>query len=386
MRKNNNQNLINVMILLSVIIIFSFTIEGLLGVGDITIIFLLLLFLIVLLYMLKYGKLYKIESADIILYIFIVYMLCHGLLFNNLQRSIIVIASSFVPYYLARYIVFSEEAYILFRKVINIIGWITIIKLIMEYTVSENTYRVAIENTNVIANGELLGMFALVNLFNLHGINKNIFNIFNYVIAIIICLLVLSTRGTVFAIFLATFIILFLISRRKMMIILSTIAIPIFYLFIFSPESPLIKQFPQLYRFTPKGILSDQSVVGGGTGLGRIELYEESIRAFKEHLLFGVGIGEIYSHNIFLEIASALGGIGLLLFIFFIIIIFYKSIKILKINTVIVSLFLYTFIYRQSSFALNAHKSMLILCGIIVATYLGLRSKEFNEKKQDSSI
>lgn len=364
------------MSLIAFLIIFGFTIETFFSIPDITVPLLVILTIIAITHSLKTNRFYCIDICDIYIYIFILYLLFHSLIKSDFNAVIMIAIGSFFPYFLGRYIKIDDEIYKFIRKTVNIIGWIIIFTLLIEYFKSTDVKRVTIEGSNVIANGELLGIFALVNLFSLNKINKDFLSIFNYIAGILSCLILIGSRGTVLSIMVTTFIMYIIIYKVNFKIIIYILTAIIGYLILFSPDSILIEQFPVLNRFTIEGILNDASIVGSRSNLGRAQLYELSILAFQQNPLLGSGALEIYSHNIFLEILSTLGIIAFIIFVLWSIKMIFKCMKVGKMNAVIVALFIYTFIYRQSSFSLKAHKSLFIFAGMIVATYNFKKSTE----------
>lgn len=98
---------------------------------------------------------------------------------------------------------------------------------------------------------------------------------------------------------------------------------------------------------------------GGILGDGRTGLYLESLGVFSESPIFGHGIGSIfyylksYSHNLFLDILSETGIVGLLLFLF-VLIVFFKKIFML---------------YRQGS--LFRFLTIMFICGFTLNMFSG---------------
>lgn len=69
--------------------------------------------------------------------------------------------------------------------------------------------------------------------------------------------------------------------------------------------------------------------------IGRILMYQNAISQFMTHPLFGIGTqaNDIYPHNIFLEVASELGILGLSIFLLLLWQVFRKTRKLLEIST-----------------------------------------------------
>lgn len=367
----------NMIVILIVLLTFSFNIESLLSIGDLTIPILILLFITNYIYYIKKKKIFKFDISDILILIIIAYIFFNSLLFNTAIDSIKAILMSFIPYFLCRNIIIDEKKYMLMKRVINIISWVIIFELIAKYVGSnEVSYRMSLEGSNSVATGEIIGIFAIINLFDIRGKNNNFFSIFNYIVGILINVVVIGARGATIMILLSSFIIVIFNEKKKVRYIMIFLVGIILYFVFFTEGSILLEKIPQLSRFSIQGIIKDTSIIGSASTIGRSQYFKESIYVIKKNI-FGKGVGAIYSHNIFLEFGSALGIVGLIVFSIWCCNIIYKAIDVIKVNTVIVAIFIFLFLYRQTSFAIFAHKSLFIFAALIVNQY---RNKKFNMK------
>ena len=136
----------NMIVILIVLLTFSFNIESLLSIGDLTIPILILLFITNYIYYIKKKKIFKFDISDILILIIIAYIFFNSLLFNTAIDSIKAILMSFIPYFLCRNIIIDEKKYMLMKRVINIISWVIIFELIAKYVGSnEVSYRMSLE-------------------------------------------------------------------------------------------------------------------------------------------------------------------------------------------------------------------------------------------------
>lgn len=116
-------------------------------------------------------------------------------------------------------------------------------------------------------------------------------------------------------------------------------------------------------------------------GQGRIELYRGSISSICKNPLFGEGTGSnpFYAHNIFLEIGSENGAIGLIL-LFAVIFLFLnikRRIKNEEVYELVVGFFMISFFVSLFSFSYYFQRYLFFSLGLILVTYhLSNRLKE----------
>ena len=361
----NNRFIEKIILLLLIILIFSNGIEPLIGGINMSVPLTSLVGVIIIIYTSIKKNIPKINISDLIIFLFIIYIISQGLIISNVNSVFRIIFASISFYYFGRFVKLDEENYLFVKNVINILSWMIIAQLILKYD-RFTSYRISIDGTSPIAVGEMMGIFSIINLFNLNGINKNFISTFNYIVGALINLFILSSRSSFFFILIATLVILLYFSKRKFRS-LSLVAISlIIYIVLFNSNSILIKEFPALNRFTVSGIANDPSVIGSSNNLGRKDLWMMSLDVIKKKTFFGGGAGIVYSHNIFLEAFSSFGFIGITLIVVFIIGIILTIIRTKRKNIVLIALLLYVFLYRQFSFAFDAHKSLFLFSGMMI--------------------
>ncbi|NGU13358.1 hypothetical protein G6Z35_11275 [Clostridium perfringens] len=366
---NKNQFINNLSCVLGILLMFSFNIKALFESGNITMLLLVLLLLLNVIYYLMEKRIYNITISDCIVYIFICYMFIHSIIFNTEINTIRAISMSFIPYFLFRYVDFNKDTYEIVKKIINILAYSIMISITIKYLkLNQFTYRMSLQGSNSVAIGELIGFFCIINILNLKEFQSSYISRINYIIGIVFCMVILGARGAVIAVIFTTFLICLFNSKNKLKIIISLSLLSIFYYILFNNNSILIEKIPSMARFSIEGIINDPSVVGNRTTIGRMQLFTDSFNIIKSNFV-GIGLGRIYSHNIFLEIWSSLGVIGMSVFIILILNILYKCKCIFYSNKVLVAIFIFLLIYRQSSFAIYAHKSLFMIMAIIVTKY-----------------
>ncbi|WP_418223288.1 O-antigen ligase family protein [Clostridium isatidis] len=376
----NKESYKNLIMILSLIFIYGYGIKALINKSQFTIIVFSVLVILSIYYCFKYKVIPKIVVTDYLILIFIIYIIFINLFKPNYEYSVEIIVSSLAPYFIGRLILLNSNNYIILKRTINIISWVIIIKLFITYFQNIDAYRISIGNSTPIAIGELIGIFTIVNLFSVKDIKIDKVSIFNTIIGILVCFIILNSRGTVFSIIISSFIVFFVKSSRKIKIIAYMTIILSLYSILFSSNSRIIEEIPKLKRFNISIIANDSSIIGNSEYMGRKALYSESIEIFKDEPLGG-GMGRIYSHNIFLEVISSTGIIGIITFIMIVLNISYDIYilyckQIGNRNYMLLVLLLYTFIYRQSSFAMNAHKSLFIFLGMFVTYYYSMNNSK----------
>lgn len=378
-------HIIKLLVLSFVLFLFSYALEAIFLNGkDLTVLMFIITLVLIMFNIICNKGIPKFNIVDMFLFLLISYTLLHSMFISKPTYGFKFIIASLVPYFIGRYIYLDIKQYKYFKRITNIVSWIVITSLIIAFIHSSNNYRVVIGNTHPVALGELMGIFVITNLFNIKGLNTTKFSLSNVIIGLLVMLLILGSRGAFFSTVIAIFVVYFLRSNSKLKVLISIIFLTILYFVFFSEESMLIEIFPSLYRFSPSVILNDPSVVGHYHYIGRKDLYILSLEVIKNSPFFGQGLGIVYSHNLFLEITSALGIVGVFLLVMWLVgivsLIFMVGFN--NVNNVLLALFLQSFIYKQTSFAFDAYKTLFIFGGMLV-TYLSMKSTKY-KKEGDS--
>lgn len=364
-----------VLLVLIVILIYSYAIEAIFFNNiDITIPTFFILCSVILFLVLKNNSIKTLLLEDYLILVFVIYILLHSIFISELMETIKVIFGSLVAFFIGRYADIKRKSHYEFiKKVINICGYVLLTAIIINFLNGSNQYRVTVGDTHPVAIGELLGIFSLINLFDEKGINKNKWGITNAIIGLFMMIAIVGSRGALFSTILSILLILFVLLPFKKRIYLLLLTVFLIYTYItITTTSYLLTKFPTISRFSLYNIINDPSVTGSHEYIGRFDVYSESIRLFKENPIFGAGINKVYSHNVFLELLATTGIMGFSIMLLFFTTIF-LNIKLLikeKFGFWLISLFLFVFIYRQTSFTLSTSKSVFLFAGMITSLYL----------------
>lgn len=361
-----------VLLVLIVILIYSYALEAIFFNSiDITILTFFILCSMILFLVLKNDSLKTLRLEDYLILVFVIYILLHSIFISEPMETIKVIFGSLVAFFIGRYAnIHRERHYEFIKRIINICGYVLLVAIIINFLNGSNQYRVTIGDTHPVAIGELLGIFSLVNFFDEKGINKNKWGIVNTIIGLFVMIAIVGSRGAFFSTILSILLILFVLLPLKKKTYLLLLTVFLIYTYITITTNPyLLTKFPTISRFSLYNIINDPSVTGSHEYIGRFDVYSESIRLFKENPIFGAGINKVYSHNVFLELLATTGIIGFSIITIFFITIFLdiKSLIKRKFGFWLISLFVFVFIYRQTSFTLSTSKSVFLFAGMITS-------------------
>ncbi|MEW5758295.1 MAG: O-antigen ligase family protein [Candidatus Omnitrophota bacterium] len=178
---------------------------------------------------------------------------------------------------------------------------------------------------NGLANFLLFPLFLLLfNFNNCKTLKHKVINLINFTFFLIILFLTYS-RGAWLGFFISFLVIIFVIKDTKLKNYLFAVLLSIL-IFIFILSSLFFKNF---------------ITKGSFYNVTRIELWFQSLSLFKEHPIFGIGIGTfmdyssqfvaygaLYLHNCYLQILIEQGIVGLIAFIIFVFIVIKDSIRV----------------------------------------------------------
>lgn len=363
----------NIKTLLIIIVMYSYALERILLKNiDLTMPTFIVLILYIISECMVTKKIPMIRDIDGIIYIFILITFFSGIINNNALKAINVCIKSFFPYFIARFITIKDRNF--FIKTINLMGYITIIALIINYSRSDTFYRVSIENGHPVAIGELVSFFLVTNYITMREGKHKRFNIINIVLGLIIEIVVLGARGALIA-FIGSVIIceIFYFKNIKKTFFIITLCSLLYLSFNLYADN-IIEDYPSLNRYRIETIIKDPSIVGGYGYYGRFGLLKQGETLFYQKIIFGSGVGASYAHNIFVDFMASYGIVGILMLLSLIFLSF-KYIRNKNVDKLLIAMLFVAFIGRQGSFAMDAHKNLFILLGMIVSEY-----KEFNPK------
>ncbi|GAB6614595.1 hypothetical protein bcgnr5406_27960 [Bacillus cereus] len=370
---NIRLNMNKILIVNAVLFIYSYVLEAIFFTDfDLTIPFFLICIILICANIIYSSKIIRLNSTDWLIIILVIYIYIHSIFISSPIIASKIVIGAIAAYFLGRYIIVNAEFYKTFHLSVNVASWMMIIALIVQYINSDTRYRVVIGDTHPVALGELIGIFVITNFFNASKAQKPIFSYVNAIIGLFVMFVILGSRGAVISTVCSILLIYVLKAniKKKFLILVTSIVAGCSYLFLFTTDSVLVKEFPSLYRFTLEGMLNDPSLTGSYQYIGRRDVYTQSIEFFKENPILGKGLGSVYSHNIMLEFASTLGIVGLVIFLVILLLLTIKATKVLRSGEyLLVALFLQSLIYRQSSFSLEHGKSLFFFGGLLVAFY-----------------
>lgn len=280
-----------------------------------------------------------------------------------------VVFGSILPYFLARlYILPDATVGRIVGSTALSVGTLYSILLLTKAMRTPWFGRVSLGGANPIAAAEAVG-FGTVAGF-VQGITGAAKIKWPAALAGLLCLtaqvMALGSRGSVAAVFVTLAIVVVLIPRLRRASLRLAIAAGLITMAIVVNGVG-----GAATRFRLENIIRDPSVVGSQHEIGRLERWSMSLETIAESPILGAGLGVIYSHNLFLEIGSAMGLIGLGAILLVLASVRWRRVVRASQRSeavlLILSLFLFTFIYRQTSFALDGHKSMFAFLGLLVA-------------------
>ena len=365
----------NIKILLIITLMYSYVLERVILKGiDLTIPIFIVLILYIIFECIITKKIPKFRDIDGIMYIFILITLFSGLVNNNASDAIITCIKSFIPYFIARFIIIKDRNF--FIKIINLMGYITIIDLIINYFKSETLYRVSIEQGHPVAVGELVSFFLIVNYITMKDGKHKKLSTINIVIGLITEVVILGARGALIA-FIGSVIIceIFYFKNIKKTFFTILLCLILYLSFNLYADS-LIEEYPSLNRYRIETMMKDPAIVGGHGYHGRYDLLKESKDLFYQKIIFGNGVGASYAHNIFMDFLATYGIVGIFM-ILSLVFLSFKYVKNKNVDKLLIAMLFVAFIGRQGSFAMDAHKNLFILLGMIVSQY-----KEFNDENK----
>ncbi|WP_372590334.1 O-antigen ligase family protein [Fervidobacterium pennivorans subsp. carthaginiensis] len=374
--------------------IFSYSIEGFYLTIDITVFsFALLVALLTLFYLSRLDRqTIIITSVDVSFLALITYLMAHHIFVSDPVDLPKVVLRSLTAYVIGRMI--SEKMLTGGIIVTMPIYVLAILNGLTSMFVRLNTfYQNPNADLNRIGAGEAVGILVVYLFCTLTSPKNRYLKVVAVLLAFVLMFLfatVLSGRGAVLFSSIS-YPLALLLTRRKnsvksivkpMLVILALVI-----LFIFVIPGILSKYFPSIGRYSFQAMLSDPSVTGNSQFVGRFDLYRESLEIISRHFFFGAGSLAVYSHNLFLETFASYGFLGLLLLVLFLVELLRQLLKLKRSFPVlfVVSAFIFTFLYRMTSFGWTNHKTMFLFAGLVVSmASSSTRSKHGTELKVSS--
>lgn len=361
-------------ILLVVSYIYSYAYESMFNLNiNLTIVILGILSLLIF-YPFLIGKkeIRKPNLFDILILIFILYIFIHFYLGSSLNAIINLLFGSIIAFFIGKNTdLIGYKAF--FVKVINLYSYVLFFFIINNYLNATYQYRITVGDAHPVAIGELIGIFLIVNIWGREGKTSLLLRLISIIIGIVLMVFIVGSRGAFFAVLISILLIYFIKSNLKNKIRIILLSIGVYFIYSSITTNTIItEKYPTISRFSFDNILNDPSITGSNEYLGRVDFYRESLSLFKNNPLTGIGVSEIYSHNLFLELLATTGLIGFsIMAIFFIYLIKLGTRGILKISKdgdlfiTIFSIMVFLLIYRQTSFTLATSKSLFLMAGLL---------------------
>ena len=241
-----------------------------------------------------------------------------------------------------------------------------------------------------------MGVFSLALLMLFEITRSQVMKIFLLVFLFCLVFLIFNTasRGPTFSLFLTLlFYFVFFLKRPLIQkaVIIALVSVIICTAYMFMPQESLARY--DFFSFSASEQGTDYTT-------GRTPLFSSALLAFKSHPLFGLGTGgfsfhyfsvdtRFYPHNLFLEMGSELGILGIGLIIFFICLNFRIIFHIFKNNRRITRdnfplvwgalIFLFEFCGSMVSGDLMSNKLLFLGSGFMWTAYMTDKMKERSE-------
>lgn len=353
---------------------------------------------------------FKLATSDFWLWGFVSLLLAGCYVSPTLQGGFVkvgrFIAIVFLPYMLVRIFLTDRERIQRFLTTLFVLAtFMGIILTILSFSRGYTGGRIEFFKVNEIPMTTLLVVGLIIAVIG--AIEGNLFINWKFrglVSAAIVLLLLYSifltgTRGPLISAVIGLLFYLTLVSKRRLKLAIAALFI-VAFIGILLAQNFNLTQLYFLKGIPNIALYSIEQVTRGMSTRQRLNAYSLALTLFKQRPLLGIGTGGFpggYPHNIFLEIASESGLIGLVVFICFLSAIarrgfryfvsyFPKLDKQAKaIGLIVLSLSLTLFIEKQFSYGLDMHKDLFAFLGLVMNLPLvacfGLRTSAALGKK-----
>jgi len=270
--------------------------------------------------------------------------------------------------------------------ILSLAAGVAVILMVMSFSPTYTSGIVQFFEANPIPTGTLLAVGLVIAVIGLSSnlLKKSMHNKAVCIAIIPLCLFSMFLSGTlgpfISAIVGLAFYLLILYIRQPRVLI-SIVGIALLFLMTFNIWYPLISsKVPNIRRYSPEAIIK------GTSTKQRLELYQAAIRLFAQRPLLGGGTDgfvqrtkwDKYPHNIFLEIISENGIIGLLVFLCFLGSVVWAGFRYLSMQCIkltpheraiglaVLAVSLILLVEKQFSYSLTMHKDLFTFLAIIV--------------------
>lgn len=375
--------------------LFSYVIEGgdmIPGPIDLTPIFLLISLAGFFLPAVKRNSIqYFSKPSDIWLLIFLIVLVGGSFLSpdsqSGVEKAILFAIAVVLPYTMVRvFFKTYKQIKIFLITILSLAAGVAVILIAMSFLPTYTTGRLLFFEANPIPTGTLLAVGLIIAVI---GLSSDLLSKNRQVKAICIAITPLclfsmflsGVQGPLISAILGLAFYLLIQYIRKPRVWISIVGIVLLLLVTFNIWYPSIaSKVPNIRDYSPEAIIK------GSSTKERLERYQAAIRLFVQRPLLGGGTNSYeqrtkldeYPHNIFLEIISENGLIGLLVFLAFLGSVVWAGFRYLKtqhikfspqeraigLTVLVISLTLLT--EKQFSYSLTMHKELFSFLGIIV--------------------
>jgi len=334
---------------------------------------------------------YSPKSSDIWLMIFLIVLVGGSYLSpdsqSGVEKAILFVMAVILPYMIAR-IFFKtyKQTKVFLVTILSLAAGIAIILIFMSFLPAYTSGRLQFFEANPIPTGTLLAVGLIIAVIGLSSdlFKKNTHSKAFCIAIIPLCLLGMflsGVRGPLVSAIVGLAFYLLIMYLRKPRVLISMVGIVLFLLVTFNILNPYIaSKVPNIRAYSPEAIIHGTSVKV------RLERYEAAIKLFAQRRWLGGGTNSYYQrtkldeypHNIFLEVISENGLIGLLVFVGFLGSVVWAGFRYLAIQHIrfspheraiglaVLAVSLTLLVEKQFSYSLTMHKDLFTFLGIVV--------------------
>lgn len=334
---------------------------------------------------------YSSKPSDIWLLIFLIVLVGGSYLSpdsqSGVKKAILFAIAVVLPYMMAR-IFFKtyKQVKVFLITILSLAAGIAIILIIMSFLPTYTTGRLLFFEANPIPTGTLLAVGLIIAVIGLSSdlLSKSRQSKVICIVVILLCLLGMflsGVRGPFVSVLVGLAFYLLIQYIRQPRVLISMVGIALFFLVTFNIWYPVIvSKVPNIRAYSPEALIQGKSVKE------RLERYQGAIKLFAQRPLLGGGTNSYeqrtkldeYPHNIFLEIISENGLIGLLIFFVFLGSVVWAGFRYLAIwhirfdpheraiGLAVLTVSLILLVEKQFSYSLTMHKELFAFLGIVV--------------------
>jgi O-antigen ligase len=306
---------------------------------------------------------------------------------SGIKKAILFALAVVLPYMMARvFFKTYKQIKVFLITIISLAAGIAIILIFMSFLPTYTSGRLFFFEANPIPTGTLLAVGLVIAVIGLSSdlLSKSRQSKAICIAFIPLCLFGIflsGVRGPFVSAIVGLAFYLLILYKQRPMVLISMAGIVLFLLVTFNILYPVIaSKVPNIRAYSPEVLIQGNSVKE------RLERYQGAIKLFAQRPWLGGGTNSYsqrtkldeYPHNIFLEIISENGLIGLLVFLGFLGSIVWAGFRYLAIHRIrldpheraiglaVLTVSLILLVEKQFSYSLTMHKELFAFLGIIV--------------------